>query len=232
MALRQKFRYYIRTMFENAAPKTEDIFADTDAGAVPQVAPPTAKPPAAPMPAMPAQSVPVMSVPMPEMSSGGGFPWKPLVIVLAIIVVVGAAAGISWVVLSSKSAPTEMTETPTNEVPATTTTPTPTTAEQPTTPEPTQTPPAEEQPVVTPPAVEEKDTDKDGLSDTREAELGTSPTNSDTDADGLFDKEEVDFYHTNPLNPDTDGDGYKDGDEVKNGYNPSGPGKLLEVPQS
>jgi hypothetical protein len=33
------------------------------------------------------------------------------------------------------------------------------------------------------------------------------------------------------LNPDTDGDTYKDGDEVKKGYNPSGPGQLLQIPK-
>jgi len=82
-----------------------------------------------------------------------------------------------------------------------------------------------------PPAVyEEVDTDKDGLTDAREAELGTSPTNADTDDDGLFDFEEVETYHTDPLNPDTDGDSYKDGEEVQNGYNPNGPGKLFELP--
>lgn len=41
------------------------------------------------------------------------------------------------------------------------------------------------------------DTDEDGLSDIRERELGTDPTN-----------------------PDTDGDGYNDGEEVANGYSP------------
>ena len=47
----------------------------------------------------------------------------------------------------------------------------------------------------------------------------------------MFDGEEVNTYHTDPLRADTDGDTYSDGDEVKNGYNPNGPGKLLEVPQ-
>jgi len=76
-----------------------------------------------------------------------------------------------------------------------------------------------------------KDTDQDGLLDSEEAVLGTDVNLTDTDGDGLFDKEEVKIYKTDPLNPDADGDSYKDGDEVKNGYNPSGAGKLFELPQ-
>ncbi len=71
------------------------------------------------------------------------------------------------------------------------------------------------------------DSDKDGLDDVREKELGTDPNNPDTDGDGLSDGDEVLIWKTNPLNPDTDGDGFKDGDEVKHGYNPLGPGKLF-----
>lgn len=71
------------------------------------------------------------------------------------------------------------------------------------------------------------DTDKDGLDDVREEELGTNMTNSDTDDDGLTDGDEFIIWKTDPKNPDTDGDSYLDGDEVKNGYNPLGPGKLF-----
>lgn len=81
------------------------------------------------------------------------------------------------------------------------------------------------------PAVE-IDSDFDGLSDVREAELGTDPQLPDTDGDGLFDRQEVDVYKTDPLDPDTDGDTYQDGDEVKNGYNPNGPGKLFNLPET
>jgi len=73
------------------------------------------------------------------------------------------------------------------------------------------------------------DTDQDGLTDEEEAQLGTSSDNIDTDSDGLFDREEVKVYETDPANPDTDGDSFSDGDEVKNGYNPSGSGKLYEI---
>ncbi|MBU1036920.1 hypothetical protein KKF32_02705 [Patescibacteria group bacterium] len=73
------------------------------------------------------------------------------------------------------------------------------------------------------------DSDKDGLTDTEEADLGTDPMEPDSDGDGLFDREEARIYNTNPLNPDTDGDGYLDGEEVDNGYNPLGPGRMLDI---
>jgi hypothetical protein len=99
------------------------------------------------------------------------------------------------------------------------------------------------------------DSDKDGLDDVREKEIGTSPSNPDSDADGLSDSEEVLIWKTNPLkadtdsdglkdgeevkiwktdplNPDTDGDSYVDGKEVANGYNPLGAGKLFNIPTS
>jgi len=82
------------------------------------------------------------------------------------------------------------------------------------------------QPEVVVPAV---DSDRDGLTDDEEKTLGTDPNNADTDNDGLFDREEVKVYLTDPLNPDTDQDGYLDGEEVKNGYDPKGPGKLLQT---
>ena len=76
------------------------------------------------------------------------------------------------------------------------------------------------------------DSDKDGLDDVREKELGTNSFNSDTDGDDLSDGDEVLIWKTNPLNPDTDGDGYADGEEVRNGYSPLGPGKLNIIPQT
>ena len=69
------------------------------------------------------------------------------------------------------------------------------------------------------------DTDKDGLSDRREVELGLDATKADSDADGLTDGEEVLKYGTNPLNRDTDRDAYDDGVEIKNSFNPRGEGK-------
>lgn len=71
-----------------------------------------------------------------------------------------------------------------------------------------------------------KDTDADGLTDTKEAALGTNLNNADTDADGLTDGAEVNIWGTSPLKADTDGDSFSDGQEVFNGYNPKGAGKL------
>lgn len=58
------------------------------------------------------------------------------------------------------------------------------------------------------------DTDGDGLTDERELQIGSDPSNPDTDGDGLKDGQEVLTYKTDPLNPDTDLDGLKDGEEV------------------
>jgi OOP family OmpA-OmpF porin len=66
------------------------------------------------------------------------------------------------------------------------------------------------------------DSDRDGLTDKEEREIGTDPFNPDSDGDGLTDGEEVHgvlqngkLIKTNPLNPDTDGDGLTDGAEIK-----------------
>jgi len=76
------------------------------------------------------------------------------------------------------------------------------------------------------------DKDGDGLDDTREAEIGTDPNNWDTDKDELSDGDEVIIWKTNPLNADSDGDTYFDGAEVKNGYSPTGLGKIFELPET
>lgn len=69
------------------------------------------------------------------------------------------------------------------------------------------------------------DSDRDGLSDNQELQLGTDINRTDTDGDGLSDYAEVTKYKTNPRNADSDGDGFKDGAEVLNGYNPLGSGR-------
>jgi len=74
-----------------------------------------------------------------------------------------------------------------------------------------------------------RDSDADGLSDSKERRLGTNPYNKDTDRDGLNDFEEVYVYGTDPLDPDTDKDGMSDGEEVRRGRNPKGPGKLKDL---
>jgi len=77
---------------------------------------------------------------------------------------------------------------------------------------------------------EPTDTDADGLDDVREEGLGTDPAHWDTDGDELSDGDEVIIWKTDPLNPDTDGDTFPDGIEIKNGYSPTGPGKIFEPP--
>ena len=72
-------------------------------------------------------------------------------------------------------------------------------------------------------ALAQGDDDKDGLSQVKERELGTDPTNPDTDGDGLLDGLEVNQYGTNPKMRDTDGDNISDGDEVNRGLNPLNP---------
>lgn len=71
------------------------------------------------------------------------------------------------------------------------------------------------------------DSDRDGLTDDQELQLGTDPRNPDTDGDQLSDGDEVKKYRTDPKKADTDGDGYSDAQEIKNGYNPLGTGKCL-----
>lgn len=71
------------------------------------------------------------------------------------------------------------------------------------------------------------DTDFDGLDDYSEVRIyATNPIVKDTDQDGLSDYMEIKTYTSNPKVTDTDGDGYDDGREVQNGYSPTGPGKL------
>ncbi len=76
------------------------------------------------------------------------------------------------------------------------------------------------------------DTDGDGLNNDQEQAAGTSVSKPDTDSDLLGDREEVQVYGTDPLRADTDGDSFADGQEVRSGYNPNGPGKILELPNN
>ncbi len=71
-----------------------------------------------------------------------------------------------------------------------------------------------------------KDSDHDGVTDAEEIKNRTNPEKFDTDNDGLSDGDEKRFG-TDPLRADTDGDGYLDGEELLSGYNPKGPGRLL-----
>jgi formylglycine-generating enzyme required for sulfatase activity len=64
------------------------------------------------------------------------------------------------------------------------------------------------------PTADGPDADGDGLSDAREAALGTRPDARDSDGDGKGDGEEVLRWRTDPLKIDTDGDGAPDGYEL------------------
>ncbi|MBA2277714.1 MAG: hypothetical protein H0W06_08095 [Chloroflexia bacterium] len=102
-------------------------------------------------------------------------------------------------------------------------------------PERAATPEPATEPAATPAQAPAADTDDDGLSDAREAELGTDPERRDTDDDGIDDGGEIDLgsdplnldtdgdllydrgevvYNVDVLEPDTDGDGLPDGEEV------------------
>jgi hypothetical protein len=63
------------------------------------------------------------------------------------------------------------------------------------------------------------DTDKDGLTDDFERQIGTNPFGKDTDHDGLSDAAERKLG-TDPKNYDTDGDGFADGGEYAQGKSP------------
>lgn len=75
------------------------------------------------------------------------------------------------------------------------------------------------------------DTDNDGLLDGQEVnQFGTFPTDNDTDDDGLTDGQEVNELDTVPTNPDTDGDGIPDGVEVDQGSDPKQPPTPTPLP--
>lgn len=69
------------------------------------------------------------------------------------------------------------------------------------------------------PASKPVDTDRDGVGDDLETQMGSSPYRSDSDADGLRDDLEV-TLGANPISPDSDGDGISDGKEFQLGGDP------------
>ena len=90
-------------------------------------------------------------------------------------------------------------------------------------------PPVVQDDLVAPPQEQPTDSDRDGLSDSDEELYGTDPNKVDSDDDGLTDRDEVKVFKTDPNDPDTDGDGFLDGEEVRGGYDPKGPGRLLDI---
>lgn len=214
-------------MFENVKKEPEDIFDKTDGIKVPTTPPPT-QPNITPSTSQVPPLNPVAST-VPLVFEKKGTSWKSILIIIGGGILIAAAAYlISRILLSapsiennlpnvSNTAATEQTKT--NQAKNSQENKTNSSANS------SETIQGEQ----TPKEVSE-DVDKDGLTDDREKELGTSLTEEDTDKDGLSDREEVETYKTDPLSSDTDGDGYTDGGEVENGYNPNGSGKLYTVP--
>lgn len=220
-------------MFDDVKPdlqagkEPEDMFDATDKVA-PQVAPPTDLSTPLSVAAVsglasgPAPSVEERVASISEKQRR--FPWKVILLVIGILVVIGAVFLLSMKILDSR---TPVTPKPPNEQEE---------AQEEAAKEEEEE--KEEQAVQEETVQEEekeqevsrKDTDKDGLTDEEEEEFGTSIRTADTDSDGLFDLEEIKTWETDPLNPDTDSDGYLDGEEVNAGYNPDGEGILREAP--
>ena len=75
-----------------------------------------------------------------------------------------------------------------------------------------------------------EDSDGDGISNSRELELGTKLDVDDTDEDGINDGDEINIYFTDPLKEDTDGDDVIDGLEVATGSDPRDPDSVNIAP--
>ncbi|MFO8050257.1 MAG: hypothetical protein R6V01_00980 [Thermoplasmatota archaeon] len=72
-----------------------------------------------------------------------------------------------------------------------------------------------------PPTPPPEDSDRDGLPDHYERQLGTDPYNPDTDGDGLIDSQEI-ALGLDPNDWDTDDDGLIDGVELGSGHSTDG----------
>lgn len=238
-------------MFEDQNQKTEDIFLETDKAApvapvapapTPPLGPPSALAQGKIQPAQPGSSI----VPAAQLSGAAktGFPLKKVLIMslISLFLVGGASAAFFWwrtrgqnTLVPTLGAPVK-TETPAASQPANTDgfgsklnetyqNLNQGSIDRALDPLGTKTQPPEDASATT-------DTDQDGLSDAQEFTAGTNPRLVDSDGDGLSDWEEVSIFGTDPLKTDTDGDKFPDGEEVQNGYNPKGPGKLLNFEQA
>lgn len=188
----------------------------------PRLTPPTAtRPMASAAPAAPAAAAPTHA-PTPIVSDRyigeGGHVWKTVLIVIVAFLAMGLAAFLAYRFMNpADKAPTDTPTTGSTKGTSDENTPIPDgKGDGATNPPPTT-------PVVV-------DTDGDGLTNDEERTAGTDVSKPDTDNDLLGDREEVQVYGTDPLRADTDGDGFTDGQEVRSGYNPNGPGKILEIP--
>ncbi|GEM_PF-3001052 len=195
------------------AKPVDDMFSSSGASQpMASTMPPLAPAPGMPTPPLGLSTPPRASGLMPTMGSpapqSGSSLKKKIVLLLVVLVALGGLGVGVWYFMISRV--TSIAPPTQNTTPATKTEPT--TQAAPKTPE-----------------APGKDTDGDGLTDDEERVLGTDPTLPDTDGDGLTDREEVRVFGTDPLKTDTDGDGFSDGQEVKGGYDPKGPGKLLDI---
>jgi len=229
-------------MFDEPKNQPEDIFAADDKDKADAPTPTPAPAPATPPPAVPVAEAalppppfakasgdkqpPVQpppakippKKPMPETmpSAGSDGAMKAIIIVVVVVVVVAAAALFSYLLLGQSDPESDLViDDDVVNI------------------EDLQEPEEDSIEIIIPtpepaPAV---DTDRDGLTDLQEAEIGTNIKVADTDADGLSDYEEVNTWKTDPLDPDTDGDSFIDGAEVSSGYDPNGDGKLMELPE-
>jgi hypothetical protein len=209
-------------MFEKNT--AEDIFEGTDASAPSS---PPQPPPVANVPA-PVERAAVMSS-IPEAPRGGHGGLKTLVILLLAFGAIAVAAYLTYVFMAK--APTGDIDGVQGEGEKETVIEEEGKGEEPETEgnnelttEPEEADPQDRSSLM--------DSDGDGLTNAEELEVGTAVSMRDTDSDGLGDREEVRVYGTDPRRTDTDDDGFLDGEEVAGGYNPNGPGKLLEVPKS
>lgn len=200
-------------MFEAAEPVANRSESSPQPSEPSPMAPSPALPGAVPQPMLEARTEPRIAplAPVtPERSSGVGVFLVIFGVLFLILVVLGVSAFFAYraFILAPEEEPTEV---PLIVIP-----------------EDEPEPPIEvEEPIVS----TTLDTDNDGLTDAEEARYGTDAERADTDNDGLPDKDEVQKYGTDPIDPDTDGDTFLDGVEVISGYDPKGPGKLVDLPK-
>ena len=72
-----------------------------------------------------------------------------------------------------------------------------------------------------------ENTNTETNTNTNTSKIPANAPTKDSDNDGLTDVEE-ELYGTKINKPDTDDDGFLDGEEVKNGFNPTGEGKIIK----
>ncbi len=215
-------------MFDNAQ-EPKDMFVDVpdqSSGAKPVPAP------AALQSVQPQPQVmsPAQAMQYGEPKKGGGFRWVAAVVISLLCVGAAGYAAYRFMIRDAVSQPvsdvingnTDTTESDSSDSNSDTPPQTPTTSDVADTPDDTDTSTGTTAVV---------DSDGDGLSNDEERIAGTSVAKPDTDGDDLGDREELKKYDTDPKKTDTDGDGYTDGEEVKNGYNPNGEGRLLQIPE-